>query len=156
MGLLGESARLEGEGSTADHDGFTYEHGCALRRSLRATETPGAGRLFFLDSWARAAERARAHEAKMKTLAVRSVKGAGHPRRCDDLRRLISRASSAILPGRNARSYAARSYTQEPGGQKPARLLGLGHHGAARAAPPQKTRFFGVPTPRGHAFGVQF
>ena len=29
-------------------------------------------------------------------------------------------------------------------------------HGAARAAPPQKTRFFGVPTPRGHAFGVQF
>ena len=27
---------------------------------------------------------------------------------------------------------------------------------AARAAPPPKTRFFGVPTPRGHAFRVQF
>ena len=85
VGLLGESARLEGEGSAADHDGFTYEHGCALRRSLRATDTPSTGRLFFLDSWAPAAGSAGWCARSEDEDARRALgKRAGRPRRRGD------------------------------------------------------------------------
>src|SRR6185369_14420367 len=74
VGLLREPAGLEREGSAADHDGFTNEHGfCALwlalgRGPLRAATTPGA-RAALLPRSLRAMEIARTKRRRRRDAA---------------------------------------------------------------------------------------
>ena len=80
MGLLGEPAGLERERSAADHDGFTYEHCSRALQEPRSRWTAGGALRAIVRRRAREAallprflahERARAHEAKMKTRGAR-------------------------------------------------------------------------------------